>query len=57
MTYNIYAGTNYVCDREETIKNVISNRPDLYWIYFSAFVLYQYVQLLHGGTTIGDSNK
>ena len=40
MTYNIYAGTNYVCDREETIKNVISNRPDLDWIYFSAFVLY-----------------
>ena len=28
MTCNIYAGTDYVYDREETIKKVISNRPD-----------------------------
>lgn len=28
MSYNIYAGTDYVYDREETIKKVISNRPD-----------------------------
>ena len=40
MTYNIYTGTNYTLDREETIKKVISNRPDWGWIYFSAFVLY-----------------
>lgn len=28
MTYNIYTGANYTLDQEETIKKVISNRPD-----------------------------
>ena len=27
MTYNIYTGTNYTLDQEETIKKVIANRP------------------------------